>query len=219
MEPLNAQSTALPAFERPSEAVVFWTLENLCRGAGGRYMLPMRKLARLCGISVNTTHRAIRVLAKRGLIVYRRGYNQSRPSIFEISTGGKADTGANLSAEVTARPKIGTPPPIDTISDLSLRYLYLNDIREVAHRQNGDSVPRDLAGRFAYRIAEGLDDLKNLPLYKNYCQKFPAGMILNAFHRAKETPLNKIKTSRGALFNFLVQLYAKRRNHNDNPGD
>ena len=218
MEPLNAQPSILPAFERPSEAVVFWTLENLCRGAGGRYMLPMRKLARLCGLSVNTTNRAIRVLAKRGLIVYRRGYNQSRPSIFEISTGGKPDTGATLSADAIARPKIETPPPIDTLSDLSLGYLYPNDIREVAHRQNGDSVPRDPAGRFAYQIADGLGDLKNLPLYKNYCQKFPAGVILNAFHRAKETPLHKIKTSRGALFNFLVQLYAKRRNHNDHPG-
>ena len=101
----SSQSNPLPRFERPSEAVVYWTLENLCGGAGGRYMLPLAKLAKHCGLSVSTVNRAALSLVCRGVIKYRPGQNQSRPSIFEIPLNG----GEKLSSKAGAQRKIGKP--------------------------------------------------------------------------------------------------------------
>ena len=231
MNQSKAQSTAgLPLFERPSEAVVFWTLENLCGGAGGRYMLPLRKLARHCGLSVSTTNRAVLSLTRKAAIQYRRGYNQSRPSIFEIPQ----DTGEELSHSTGAVAKIGIPPPSDSDNNINnLSIGDINDRREV-HKQNEDSesgqaqrsrrggVDREPMGkedsgssdkeRLAYRVADGLDDLKNLRLYQSYCGQYPTEVILTAYVRAREVSPDRIKKSRGALFNFLVQKYGGNKN-------
>lgn len=173
-------------------------------------MLPLPKLARHCGLSVSTTHRAVLSLAKRGVIGYRRGFNQSRPSIFEIPLSVPKDREEKLPAETTAQPKIGIPNPSD--SDCILYNIPLgdkDDIGEVVHKQKAGSE-NEAQERLAYRVADGLGDLKNLALYLSYCRRFPAEMILKAYVRAKEPHPDKIRVSRGALFNFLVQLYAKR---------
>ena len=212
----TSPTNQLPRFDRPSEAVVFWTLENLCGGAGGRYMLSLPKLARACGLSVNTTNRAVLSLASRGLIRYRRGTNQSRPSIYEISTG----EGDKLSPEATGIPRIGIPTLNDKYS--IKKELYIGDkddtIGEPVHNQNRESEP-DPKERLACRIADSLGDIKNLRLYQSYCRRFPTDLILKAYVRAKEPTPDKIKVSRGALFNFLVQLYAKKRDQKDYSGD
>ena len=204
----------LPNFERPSEAVVYWTLENLCAGAGGRYMLPLPKLARACGLSVSTTNRAVLSLAKRGAITYRRGFNQSRPSIFEIPL--PAGNG-NLSPSKIARPKIGIPNSSD--SDSIIKDLYKGDKNDIAavSKQNEEGAS-EAQERLAHRVAEGLNDLKNLALYRSYCRRFPPAIILTAYTRAREVHPDKIKVSRGALFNFLVRLHGRKQNYNSHSG-
>jgi DNA-binding transcriptional MocR family regulator len=206
MHPTSQSINPLPDFERPSEAVVFWTLENLCAGAGGRFMLPLPKLARHVRLSLGTTKRAVASLSKRGLIRYRRGFNQFRPTIFELPPAytevmGDKSRGEELSQEATAGSKIARPNPSDKsgiTKDISI-----GDIND------GEVVHREAMERLAYRIADGLGDMKNLALYRSYCRRFPAGVVLKAFVRAKEPTPDKIRVSRGALFNFLVQLYAK----------
>ena len=199
MKQSQSQSKALPHFERPSEAVVYWTLESLCGGAGGRFMLSMRKLAQHCRLSVNTTNRAVLSLTKQGKIGYRRGFNQSRLSIYEIPK----NTGESLSPTEIAVAKIAVPIPYD--SDSSSPDLYTGDSdRRDVHSKNGDTESSTPENQLAYRIADGLDDMKNLRLYKNYCRKFPVDIILKAYARAKEPKPDKIKKSRGALFNFWL---------------
>ena len=203
----------LPEFERQSEAVVFWTLENLCGGAGGRFMLSLPKLARHCRLSLGTTKRAVASLTRRGLIRYQRGWNQFRTTIFELPSSG-----AKLSQDATARPKIARPNSSDKYSNI--KELSIGDIsdRGVVHRQEGEREPNQ-AERLAYRVADGLGDMKNLRLYQSYCRRFPVEIILKAYVRAKEPHPDKIRTSRGALFNFLVQLYARKQNHHAGAGD
>jgi hypothetical protein len=201
----------LPDFERPSEAVVYWTLENLCGGAGGRFMLPLSKLARHVRLSLGTTKRAVASLSRRGLIQYRRGFNQFRPTIFEFPSAYTKvsvdkSRGEELSQETTARPKIARPNPNDKSSITTDLSLGDNNDREVVHRPD----QAEAVDRLAYRVADGLGDMKNLGFYRSYCRRFPADMILKAYVRAKEPHPDKIRVSRGALFNFLVQLYAKR---------
>ncbi len=220
-----------PRFERPSEAVVYRNLVDLCAGTGGLFQVPLRQLARHCSLSVSTTNRAVLALARRGLIRYRRGANQSRLSTFEVPAGrdnrspGREKSpppatpgGANVSRPGTAAPKIGTPPAIVTKSDLPTNHLCPCDMGEVFNRSEYSDPGQSPAERFAQHIATALGDLKNLPLYKSYCHRFPVGVILNAFFRAKETPASGVKKSRGALFNFLVQLYGRERNQHQGPG-
>jgi hypothetical protein len=199
----DAQSIPMPPVKRPSEAVVYWTLFNLCGGKGGTCSISMRKLATCCKLAISTTNRAVLNLTKRQLIQYQAGCNQSQPSVYQIPK----ITGAKQTPTQTAAPKIGTPNPND--NDTLNNFIYdLND-RYPVHNQKEDS-DKIRAERLAYRVAEGLEDLKNLALYKNYCRKFPPALILKAYVEAKQTSQQKIKVSRGALFNFLVQLYAKQ---------
>ena len=190
-------------------------------------MMPLSKLAKRCGLSLSTVNRAVLSLTQQGLIQYRRGCNQSRQSIFEIPLKGPGGAvagrvpkgrGEKLSQKTTARPKIGIPNRNDSDSDHSNNLsIGDNDIGGVVHKQNEDTES-EAAERLAYRVAEGLDDMKNLRLYQSYCRRFPADLILKAFVRAREPAPDKIKVSRGALFNFLVQLYAKKRNPKNNSG-
>lgn len=205
---------------------MYWTLENLCEGAGGRYMMPLAKLAQRCGLSVSTVNRAVLSLVCRGVIKYRPGQNQSRQSIFEIPLKGSGGTvagrvpkgrGEKLSQNATARPKIGIPNRNDSDLDNNNVYTGDSDIGKDVHSQNEDTEV-EAAERLAHRVADGLNDMKNLRLYQSYCRRFPADLILKAFVRAREPAPDKIKVSRGALFNFLVQLYAKKRNPKNNSG-
>ena len=65
-------------------------------------------------------------------------------------------------------------------------------------------LARDLAG--------GLDDETNLGFYLSVCRKYPEEFLRKIYGQVKEIPLNKIKKSRGALFNYLIQKHEKNNN-------
>ena len=64
----------------------------------------------------------------------------------------------------------------------------------------------------AVDIAYKLNDLANIPLYISYANKYPETVLLKALGEALEVPQHKIKKTRGALFNHLVQKYAREGN-------
>ena len=61
----------------------------------------------------------------------------------------------------------------------------------------------------AYEICRAFKDEKNRPLYLSYVRKYPLEVIKRAFDEARRLPPNKIRKTRGALFNYLVKRYAK----------
>jgi len=61
----------------------------------------------------------------------------------------------------------------------------------------------------AYDLAQALHDLAGFPLYLSYARKYPESLLRETVGRVREVPTSKIKTSRGALFNFLIQQHAK----------
>ena len=288
-------------FERPSEAVVFWVLENLCRSAGGKCKITFADLARRCSLAGSTVKRAVHRLAKRKVIRFQAGCNQYQGSVYEIvygkqemlkndshvgsrgvqddgkdggvcgmvqdgsekkqadfRAGGSArnglpthrnifntaversmagkekSAGADVSQSRSAGPKIGQPNPSD-ISCIT-NDLYIGDKHDgrVVHNKQADSTQRHGKGsvglrsdkggnsdpseeeRLAFQVAEGLGDVKNLRLYESYCKRYPTEIILTAYVRAREVSPDKIKKSRGALFNFLVQKYGGK--NKNNPG-
>jgi DNA-binding MarR family transcriptional regulator len=62
----------------------------------------------------------------------------------------------------------------------------------------------------AMDLARGLDDLPGLPLYLSYARKYPESLLRIALAEARSIPALKIKKSRGALFNFLIQKNAQK---------
>ncbi|WKZ32794.1 MAG: hypothetical protein QY316_12945 [Thermodesulfobacteriota bacterium] len=77
--------------------------------------------------------------------------------------------------------------------------------------------PRTEKELLAMDLAEALNDTKNLPLYLSYCNKYPEQLLRRVLGEVKELPREKIRKSRGALFNYLVQKYANKQD-NQNPG-
>lgn len=61
-------------------------------------------------------------------------------------------------------------------------------------------------------LAAGLDDEANLRFYLSVCRKYPEEFLRKTYGQVKEIPLHKIKKSRGALFNYLIQKYEKNNN-------
>jgi len=61
----------------------------------------------------------------------------------------------------------------------------------------------------AYEICSAFKDEKNRPLYLSYVRKYPLEIIKRAFDEAGRLPPDKIRKTRGALFNYLVKRYAK----------
>lgn len=100
-------------------------------------------------------------------------------------------------------------------NDMSIkRYLLHNDIE---NRTGSDwnsqepttFRPKDRVGQLALDLAQSLDDLKGIALYVFYARKYPESFLRMTLGAVKEIPREKIKRSRAALFNFLVQQYAK----------
>lgn len=73
-------------------------------------------------------------------------------------------------------------------------------------------VPENREELLALDLAQTLNDLKGLPLYISYSKKYPEFLLRRVLGEVMEIPGYKIKKSRGALFNHLVQKYAKETN-------
>jgi len=65
----------------------------------------------------------------------------------------------------------------------------------------------------AIDLATALDDRENLPLYHSYSRKYPESLLRKVLSEVKQVPTEKIKKSRGALFNYLVQRYVQKSSH------
>ena len=70
--------------------------------------------------------------------------------------------------------------------------------------------PRNKQELLALDLAKALNDLKALPLYLSYCKKYPDHLLRKVLGEVMEIPHSKIKKTRGALFNYLIQKYDKK---------
>ncbi|MFA5459789.1 MAG: helix-turn-helix domain-containing protein [Candidatus Paceibacterota bacterium] len=66
-------------------------------------------------------------------------------------------------------------------------------------------IPRTREELLAEDLAKALDDYQGLPLYISLAKKYPEAFLRKILGQVKEIPKEKIKKSRGALFNHLVQ--------------
>jgi hypothetical protein len=70
--------------------------------------------------------------------------------------------------------------------------------------------------RLALELAKALNDAAGINLYRSYATKYPEWLLRKVLAEVQTIPPTKITKGRGALFNYLVQHYAK--GVTENPG-
>ena len=71
----------------------------------------------------------------------------------------------------------------------------------------------------AQELAERLGDPQGLPLYLKVARRYTESSIRQILGRVMEVPDERIRTSRGALFNWLIHRHGTQRSPNDTPPD
>jgi hypothetical protein len=71
--------------------------------------------------------------------------------------------------------------------------------------------PRSREEELALELALTLQDREGLPFYIHCAKEYPEPFLRRVLATVMDIPEKKIKKSRGALFNFLVQGYALGR--------
>ena len=81
--------------------------------------------------------------------------------------------------------------------------------------QNSDSYngfkPETKEELLALDLAQGLNDLQGLQFYLSYARRYPESFLRKILAEVRQIPAIKIKKSRGALFNHLVQKKCPKR--------
>jgi len=75
-------------------------------------------------------------------------------------------------------------------------------------------IPKTKEELLAKDLAEELNDEKSLPIYLYYCKKYPESLVRKTLGKVKETPHEKIKKNKAALFNYLIKKYAQSKGVN-----
>lgn len=67
--------------------------------------------------------------------------------------------------------------------------------------------------QLAYEIAEALDDMDAIQLHISYAHRFPESLLREKLAKALAVPEHKIRESRAALFNHLIQQHANKKRY------
>jgi hypothetical protein len=63
---------------------------------------------------------------------------------------------------------------------------------------------------FAEELAAGLNDIANLNFYLSITSKYHEQFLRNIYEYVRSIPDEKIKKTRGALFNYLLQIKTQK---------
>jgi hypothetical protein len=62
----------------------------------------------------------------------------------------------------------------------------------------------------AQEIAKGLGEDEYLPVFRKLVRKYPEDVVRRAYERTLEIPAERVRKSRGALFNYLIKQYGRK---------
>jgi len=158
-------------------------------------------VARRIGCSRSTVNKAVKILAKHGLIkiVRKNRYHctylllkvRCKAGETQISHPGNSDV-SQMNTNDNKR--------IININNIDKR-----KIGVPAFQASKDFKPETREEQLAIDLAKSLDDYQGLPFYISLTKKYPESFLREILGQVKEIPQAKIKKSRGALFNHLVQ--------------
>lgn len=122
---------------------------------------------------------------------------------------------ANLKQNMTTHKKNQKVSPIDISINNKLNIDI--DRENPASADSCSSNGQEAKGKeelLALDLATALDDIKGLPLYISYVRKYPEQLLRRVLGVVREIPPEKVKRSRGALFNYLVQKHGHQNKNN-----
>ena len=181
--------------------VVYNFLASLANGR--QQCFPSQKyMAEALGYSRATIGKKIKLLERSGLIRvekrsrYHRVYHllkvRCKPRETQMSTYGNSEF-----------------PLVDTNNNKLTRIINNIDISNFKKFK-----PKTREELLALDLAKALKDRNGFPLYLSYSKKYSESLLRKALGEVKEIPDQKIKKSRGALFNYLIQKYVKETSKN-----
>ena len=165
-----------------------------------------KHLAGRLNCSRATVNKTIKRLVKTGLIrIEKRGHYHCLYTLLEIRCKAQETQMSNKSTSDVNQ--------FDT-NDNNITRIN-NDIDKLKIKNSKSLNPKRFKPQtkealLALDLAETLDDLPGLPLYLSLTKKYPEPFLRRALSEVKEIPADKIKKSRGAYFNYLVQKHAQK---------
>ena len=100
------------------------------------------------------------------------------------------------------------------INQVLLQALNIDIDKDSCHLPLGLFKPSNRHELLALDLARELNDYQGLPFYLSCSKKYPEPLLRGVLSQVKEVPEEKITKSRAALFNHLIQKYAKEDPHN-----
>jgi biotin operon repressor len=169
-----------------------------------------RHIAEVLGYSRATVSKSIKILKDNGLVCaeQRGGHYPQTYRLLRVrckATETQVSTTRNLDVKHTNTNNNKIPRLINDTTAAE-------DKRIAADDKN--FIPRTKKELLALDLAEALNDRQNLPVYLSYSKKYPESVLRRALGEVNEVPQAKIKKSRAALFNHLVQTYEEQSYHN-----
>ncbi len=81
-------------------------------------------------------------------------------------------------------------------------------------------IPKTEQEELALEIARALGEEQFLPIYRSFVHRYPEEVVRHAFRETMEFPQEKIRKTRGAVFNYLLKKYGREaQSYNQDSGD
>ena len=164
-------------------------------------------IAESLGYSRATVNRAIKTLEKNGLIRIKKR-DRYHLTYFLVEPRCKA------SETQMSNRRNSDVKQMNTNNNKLTRNINNNVSKDFLNFSFKRFVPKTKEELLAKDLAEELNDQKNFLLYLYYAKKYPESVIRKALGEVKETPPERIKKSKAALFNYLIKKYAQTKNTN-----
>jgi len=175
-------------------------------------------IAEFLGYSRATVNKALKLLKRNGLIgIEKRSRYHCVYHLLKVRCkAGETEISSRENSDVNQ----------EDANDNKLTRM--NNNIDIENRKTLDSNsifkgfrPRNRRELLALDLAEALNDHRGLALYLSYSKKYPEPLLRKVLGEVKEIPFEKIRKSRAALFNHLIQRYAQKtlENPGNQPGD
>ena len=168
-----------------------------------------KTMAELIGLSRRTVSRKIRLLKDKRLIAIERMNGRFKyfllfPKESKVHRGcDKKDT----SDETLGNTNKNNITRINNNVNEDIKTFNMKSFKEFKPKTRKELLASDLA--------KGLNDIKSLPFYLSVVRQYPEQLLMKLLGEVREIPSEKIKKSRAALFNYLLQQYAKETSKNN----
>lgn len=168
-----------------------------------------RTIANLIGLSRRTVSRKIRLLKEKRLIAVKRMNGRFKYFLLypKESKNNRGCDKKDISVETRGNTNKNNRTRINN---------NVNDNRKAFNSKSlKEFKPKTRKELLASDLAKGLNDSKSLPFYLSVVRQYPEPLLMKLLGDVREIPSEKIKKSRAALFNYLLQQHAKENSKNN----